>query len=317
MKRKHYPLVTGVLAALLTATPLLLLTALFAYQGDTDTSEISDVELLSNTNDSARPVASEPAVVTPAAPRLASNASSTPVQLPAQSYSAPTPVPQIAPVPVEPTSETTPTAVTEAVPLPADAASETVAVADAGVAVPLEMVHEIPVAASNNSEMLDAPSRVAVDESYYQATGHLALVSQPQVMDNGAGASMPPAGDKDEVDPALLEEVIIQTPVEKVYVAQVENLVANTKAKGWPIALVKSDIPDDVWWVQQVVGIQGNSFAARVNFGNHNSISGSTYTMVIVFLDSADEVRRFRIAKQFKDIPEGIRRSREFNYVRR
>lgn len=38
--------------------------------------------------------------------------------------------------------------------------------------------------------------------------------------------------------------------------------------------------------------------------------------MVIVFLDSPDEVRRFQIAKQFKDIPEGTRRSRGFHYIR-
>jgi hypothetical protein len=129
------------------------------------------------------------------------------------------------------------------------------------------------------------------------------------------------AKDKDAVaadddKQALIEDVLIQTPVENSSVGRVENLLASTRAKGWPIALVRSDLPDDVWWVQQVVGIQGNSFAARVNFGNEYSLSGSVYRMVIVFLDTPDEVRRFRIAKQFKEIPEGTRRSREFRYIR-
>jgi hypothetical protein len=114
----------------------------------------------------------------------------------------------------------------------------------------------------------------------------------------------------------VIEDVAIQTPVESAPVGRVENVVAMTNAKGWPIALIRSNLPDDVWWVQQVVGIQGNAFAARVNFGNEYSLSGSEYRMVIVFLDSPDEVRRFRIAKQFKDIPEGTRRSREFHYIR-
>lgn len=117
-------------------------------------------------------------------------------------------------------------------------------------------------------------------------------------------------------DPALIEEVLVQTPVEKAPVGRVENVVAKTTARGWPVALVKSDLPDDVWWVQQMVGIQGDSFGARVNFGNEYSLEGSSYRMVVVFLDSPDEVRRFRIAKQFKQIPEGVRRSREFTYVR-
>ncbi len=129
------------------------------------------------------------------------------------------------------------------------------------------------------------------------------------------GSAMP--GSTTEMDqPALIEEVLVQTPVEKAPVGRVENVVAKTTARGWPVALVKSDLPDDVWWVQQMVGIQGDSFGARVNFGNEYSLEGSSYRMVVVFLDSPDEVRRFRIAKQFKQIPEGVRRSREFTYVR-
>ena len=118
------------------------------------------------------------------------------------------------------------------------------------------------------------------------------------------------------VDDEFIEDVAIQTPLESAPVGRVENVVAMTRAKGWPIALIKSDLPDDVWWVQQVVGIQGNSFGARVNFGNEYTISGSAFDMVIVFLDSADEVRRFRIAKQFKEVPKGVRHSREFHYIR-
>ena len=117
--------------------------------------------------------------------------------------------------------------------------------------------------------------------------------------------------------PVQLEDVILQQPLENRRVSRMENLVAVTRAPGWPIALVRSDLPDDHWWVQQMVGIRGNAFAARVNFGNADSIAGSVYHLVIVFLDSPDEVRRFRIAKQFKELPEGVRRTREYTFVRR
>lgn len=123
---------------------------------------------------------------------------------------------------------------------------------------------------------------------------------------------LPPNDGPEEV----VEDVLVQTPLENRLVNRIEDVVAVTKAKGWPIALVRSDLPGDDWWVQQMVGISGNSFAARVNFGNENSISGSAYRMVFVFLDSPEEVRRFRIAKQFKEIPEGVRRSREYRFVR-
>lgn len=190
---------------------------------------------------------------------------------------------------------------------------------------------------------VDTPSdtsavvRFPATGSVYQSTGHLALVSQrgdentgrKKQTQNGKaeGKKSEKSPEMPEVEQAdtgeaedeekLIEDVLIQSPSVDTPVAQVENLVASTNAKGWPIALVRSDIPEDVWWVQQSVGIQGKSFAARVNFGNRNSLSGSAYKMVIVFLDSPEEVRRFRIAKQFDEIPKGLRRSREFDFVRK
>ena len=138
--------------------------------------------------------------------------------------------------------------------------------------------------------------------------------------DHGRAGSAAGTSAAETVSPAAtpdnLEEVIVQTPLESGRVRKIEDVVAMTSAAGWPIALVRSDIPDDEWWVQQMVTIQGTTFAARVNFGNEHSLPGSAYRMVFVFLDSPDEVRRFRIAKRFRELPEGIRRSREFRYVR-
>ena len=128
---------------------------------------------------------------------------------------------------------------------------------------------------------------------------------------------IPKEGTFGESPEAVMEEVILQQPLESRTVGRMENVVAVTRAQGWPVALVKSDLPDDQWWVQQMVGIRGNAFAARVNFGNEHSIRGSVYHLVFVFLDSPDEVRRFRIAKQFRKLPEGIRRSREYTFTRR
>ncbi len=201
--------------------------------------------------------------------------------------------------------------------------------------------------------------------SYYDATGHLALMNQVPVGSSrpadttatqrrsSGDKSLAPAGTvtSEENSPAekavskrrsrsksssgpnsenndssdmvetpqvndLVEDVILQTPFENRPVGRIENVLAITRAKGWPVALVRSDLPGDDWWVQQMVGIQGNAFTARVNFGNEDSIAGSAYRLVFVFLDSPDEVRRFRIAKQFKELPEGVRRSREYLFIR-
>jgi hypothetical protein len=257
------------------------------------------------------------------------------------------------------------------VPQPIDVAPESIEI-DSPQPLPEETneYSEEPVVADTG--MLELPAKPETGVNYYEATGHLALRTPPQVPDpekNQTPSAETKQETQNESDPevggpakgrtsktrkprtdenesvesivaeakadskrpmerllpgnnsktdskTVIEDVAIQTPIESTPVARFENVVAMTNAKGWPIALIRSDLPDDVWWVQQVVGIQGNAFAARVNFGNEYSLSGSEFRMVIVFLDSPDEVRRFRIAKQFKDIPEGTRRSREFHYIR-
>lgn len=182
-------------------------------------------------------------------------------------------------------------------------------------------------------------------ESYFQSTGHLAMtgtISSKSSVQNtkrkrrsgssgrsketkrtdepAMSGTMPTSGTDDPFasEPSSpVVDVVLQQPFEQRPVQKVENLIATTQEPGWPIALVRSDIPGDAWWVQQMVGIRHRSFASRVNFGNNDSLPGSVYHLVIVFLDSADEARRFRIAKQFKEIPEGLRRSREYTFVRK
>ncbi|MEP3478926.1 MAG: hypothetical protein ABJZ55_06740 [Fuerstiella sp.] len=192
-----------------------------------------------------------------------------------------------------------------------------------------------------NEEMEAALAiRSSTDDSHFESTGHLAMTGPTRSQRSGTMRSPgsarshnlmdDPKSDSEAALPVLLDEdpfasepknpvvdILLQQPSERRPVSKVENLIATTQQPGWPIALIRSDLPDDVWWVQQMVGIRNRSFASRVNFGNDNSLPGSVYHLVIVFLDSADEARRFRIAKQFKDLPEGLRRSREFTFIRK
>ena len=379
MKRKYYPIVTVIVGTLLTVVPLLLLS--LSLNRSTPDSDIASVESCDDNLHSlvaVQPTASKAPVaasteikvtavfadrsMTPAAPLtaepLAAPARPEPRQLSTRLPEVSVAIPSVPP----PGND---------VPEPTDAVmSDLSEIPLAPEPVPAKFPQTGPVVADMG--MIELPKRPDAGASYYQATGHLALRTQPQVADPLASHIKSPAPSTepqrvaDAVDVAseksrkskskssksegkkspeavsdlvnsdpespidvprtfikakaaadeLIEEVVIQTPVESALVGRVENVVAMTRAKGWPIALIRSDLPDDVWWVQQVIGIQGNSFAARVNFGNEYSVSGSAFSMVIVFLDSPDEVRRFRIAKQFKDIPEGVRHSREFHYIR-
>lgn len=353
MKSKYYPFVTVVGAGLVAGLPVLVLWTSLS----TDEQSMPFV----NAEPSARHSIGEPQidVSTPArSPRVAM--SSTPeVRLPIEPHRLETNHTAMKERP-EPTRSAE--SVVESVPAPVDPADEVMpevldSVAELAMADLADSQSASPeMADSELDSMPEIPQRPIVSDTYYDATGHLALSSQPLVPD---AAMIRPA--KDATDPVSekgdikkssegrrtrkqkkdestatepnrqnpanitsasqlpegpIEDVAIQTPLETQPVGRVENVVAITRAQGWPVALIKSDLPDDVWWVQQMVGIQGTSFNARVNFGNEYSISGTRYHLVIVFLDSPDEVRRFRIAKQFKDIPAGVRRSREFHYIR-
>ena len=373
-KHRHYLRVTVAVAMLFVVAPLLLV--VLSLNGEAPNEDVAFDEPVAAKLESKSSV--PPTLHNSPEPLIAeqklNTSFSVPQQAPLQTVIAAQPTPGIGEQERSP-QITVPeiavaTPIIQDVPKPIDVALESIEIDPLQPELENNKQPEEPVVA--DAGMLELPARQESGVNYYEATGHLAMRTQPQVPDpvknqtqsseakkesqnesdtdigksaksRSAKTRKPKADEKESVESVVAEaqadaklpierllpgnktksdsktvteDVAIQTPVESAPVGRVENVVAVTNAKGWPIALIRSDLPDDVWWVQQVIGIQGNSFAARVNFGNEYSVSGSEYRMVIVFLDSPDEVRRFRIAKQFKDIPEGTRRSREFHYIR-
>ena len=397
MKSKYYPLFTAVIGAALVLIPGILLIVAMHSSDDREANAVIDQHLAqaqSSSSGSEASIRRDESVASASVGTATKDTSTSSVPQIAMATEDRTPLPEVTPAPSMPsiaagTSAAAPVVETKDEPVSAMVPTP----AEIQPADPLFSAADESDAPADSPELIEIPRRPAVAESYYDATGHMALISQGQVNDPVAGApaavdkktgepaapksetkdvakseapgksdskrgssrrrskkdeteaakssdataaapatsmaptgnpfldgtgAMPkrPAGEPD-IDPALIEDVVINTPAENSHVNRVEDVVATTAAKGWPIALVRSDLPDDVWWVQQVIGIQGNAFGARVNFGNEYTVRGSAYRMVIVFLDSPDEVRRFRIAKQFKEIPAGVRRSREFHYIRK
>ncbi len=328
MKKRHFAIVTGALAAVLTAFPLLLL-GFLVYRGNAS-QDLHATDSDSLVQRPGTPELPEPSMIpataatTPEVDAAKQQALATilpAVQAPAANTSVSEK--DAADLSAVPAVSSDQQLATTSEPSPVVTDSDSSAQGHEHVGGDIDM----------DAAMADVP--LPLNISGYQATGHLALVSQrkdekpaaakskekkaqeKKSQENKSEEPKPEGPNTEEPDLTQFEDVLIQTPDPDLEVAQVENLVATTNAKGWPIALVRSDIPEDVWWVQQVVGIRGKSFAARVNFGNRDSLSGSAYKLVIVFLDSEEEVRRFRIAKQFEEIPKGVRRSREFTYVRK
>jgi hypothetical protein len=100
-------------------------------------------------------------------------------------------------------------------------------------------------------------------------------------------------------------------------VDRVSDMVIQTAAQGWPVVLVRSGLKDETWWAQQSIARRGQQIACRVHFGNQQSVAASHFRLVVLFLDTSEEAVRFRSAREFKEIPKGIRRSKEFRFIRK
>lgn len=96
-----------------------------------------------------------------------------------------------------------------------------------------------------------------------------------------------------------------------------EEFVATTSVPGWPVVMVRSETEGDHWWVQQLVARRGNVIAAKVSFGNEETIAGHRFDVVVLLLESSAESVRFRTARKFKELPDGVKRSVVYRYVRR
>jgi hypothetical protein len=100
-------------------------------------------------------------------------------------------------------------------------------------------------------------------------------------------------------------------------VDRVSDMVIQTRAQGWPVVLVRSNLEDETWWAQQSIARRGQHIACRVHFGNQQSVAASQFLLVVLFLDTSEEAIRFRSAREFSEIPKGIRRSKEFRFIRK
>jgi hypothetical protein len=139
----------------------------------------------------------------------------------------------------------------------------------------------------------------------------------PEDLSNPDIRSLPSASASHQKPSAPRVVLTVARPRAGSAVDRTVDLVAVTKAPGWPVVLIRSDIEGDCWWVQRVVARRGQYIAARVNFGNEDSLSGDQFQLAFLLLDSQHEAVRFQTARQFKELPEGIRRSQVFRYVRR
>jgi hypothetical protein len=131
-----------------------------------------------------------------------------------------------------------------------------------------------------------------------------------------SAAQTPMIAEAHEPEAPIVDVRTVSHP-EGSFVDRVTDMVIQTNATGWPVVLARSELDDEPWWAQQSIARRGEHIAVRVHFGNQQSAAGSPFRLVVLFLDTPEEAVRFRLAREFKEIPGGIRRTKEFRFIRR
>lgn len=102
-------------------------------------------------------------------------------------------------------------------------------------------------------------------------------------------------------------------PRQDAEVEMMSEVTGKVLTRGWPIVLVKADLPDCLWWSQEWAAptAAAGHFKAKVRIGNDKSKDGSRFRLVVVMAKSEDDARRFKPGVSFKEIPEELPRSTE------
>lgn len=96
-------------------------------------------------------------------------------------------------------------------------------------------------------------------------------------------------------------------------VAPQSEVTGKVLTRGWPIVLVRADLPECLWWAQEWAEPTSATgyFKAKVRFGNDKSKDGSRFRVVVVIAKSEEDARRYKPGASFKRIPEDLPKSTE------
>ena len=87
-------------------------------------------------------------------------------------------------------------------------------------------------------------------------------------------------------------------------VGRVQDVVATVTEVGQPIVFVKSDTPNEPWWVQNVPRPSGlKQFSVRLIFGNEKTPPGSKFHVVAMLLPNNPSATQYHVGQQLAQLP--------------
>jgi hypothetical protein len=100
--------------------------------------------------------------------------------------------------------------------------------------------------------------------------------------------------------------------IPRVGVSQRQDLTGNLMSPGVPVVLVRADIVDARWWVQErAIVEQDGSFRVSARFGNEKTRPGVRFDVVVLVLPSAVELNQWKPGDVLEKLPSAVPRSKE------
>lgn len=88
-------------------------------------------------------------------------------------------------------------------------------------------------------------------------------------------------------------------------VGRVQEVEGNVNAPGMPIVFIKSGLPTEPWWVQNLPTPTGpKQFKVRLLFGNEKSAPGSQFHVVTVLMPKGAKLQDYKVGTQHHSLPE-------------
>ena len=87
-------------------------------------------------------------------------------------------------------------------------------------------------------------------------------------------------------------------------VGRTQDVVTTVTDSGLPMIVVKSDLPNEPWWVQNVPRSTGpKQFGVRLIFGNERTPPGSKFHVVALLLPNAASAAQYHVGQQLTELP--------------
>jgi|GEM_PF-3265881 hypothetical protein len=115
---------------------------------------------------------------------------------------------------------------------------------------------------------------------------------------------------------AQAADVAATLVIPRVGVSQRQDLTGKLISPGAPVVLVRADIVDARWWVQEHAVVEPDGrFRVSARFGNNKTKPGTRFDVVVLVVPSSVELEQWKPGDVLENLPSTVPRSQEMTAV--